>query len=70
MNKDIVVITGSNESYLMKIIYNSTLLAYQNNLLETMKVSDFIFDYVDQAYHNYNKTTLKRDRWYIKLQKN
>ena len=62
MNKDIVVITGSNESYLMKIIYNSTLLAYQNNLLETMKVSDFIFDYVDQAYHNYNKTTLERDR--------
>ena len=58
----IVVITGSNESYLTKIIYNSTLLAYQNNLLETMKVSDFIFDNVDQAYHNYNKTTLKRER--------
>ena len=68
-NENIIVIPVSNISYLVESISNSIFSEHQNNLFDKMTVSDFIFDYVDQAYYSCDKTTLKKGESYINLPK-
>ena len=46
--QNITVIKDTNN--LMKIIFNSLCLEYQNNLFEKMRDSDFIFYCLDKTY--------------------
>ena len=68
-NENIIFISVSNISYLAKSTFNSILSEHSNNLFKHLTVSDFIFDYVDQAYYSCDKTNLKRGESNIKTPK-
>ena len=54
---------------LLKIFINSLLQKYQKDLEESMRGSDFIFDYVESLNYIFHKTDMKRGGSYIETSK-
>ena len=56
---------GSDTDEVIKLLFESFLQKYQENLLEKMKGLDFEFDGVDFLYYDFNKTSIYRGGSYI-----
>ena len=61
-NIEIVINDGVDE--VIEKLFRSLQSRYQNNL-ESIKGSDFVFDYVHLLYYKYHKINLNRDGSYI-----
>ena len=62
-NIEIMLGDGTNE--IIKNIFNSLLQRYQKGLEESMRGSDFVFDYVESLNYIFHKVDLKRSGSYI-----
>ena len=60
---------GVNANEIIKNIFNSLLQRYQKRLEESMRESDFVFDYVEFLNYIFHKTDLKRSGSYIEAPK-
>ena len=58
-------INGSDTDEVIKLLFESFLQKYEENLQEKMKGSDFEFDGVNFLYYDFNKTSIYRDGSYI-----
>ena len=56
---------GSETDDIIEELFKSFLQKYQEELEESMRGSEFIFDSVDALYYNLNKVSLSRSRSYI-----
>ena len=56
---------GSDTDEVIKLLFESFLQKYEENLQEKMKGSDFEFDGVNFLYYDFNKTSIYRDGSYI-----
>ena len=62
-NEEIMI--GSDTNEVIKELFKSFLLRYQEGLPEKMKGSEFEFDSVNLLYYGFNKTSLNRGGSYI-----
>ena len=60
---------GSDTDEIIKLLFESFLQKYEENLQEKMKGSDFEFDGVNFFYYDFNKTSIYRGGSYIDLPK-
>ena len=58
-----------NANEIIKNIFNSLLQRYQKRIEESMRESDFVFDYVEFLNYIFHKTDLKRSGSYIEAPK-
>ena len=58
-------INGSDTDEVVKLLFESFLQKYEENLQEKMKGSDFEFDGVNFLYYDFNKTSIYRGGSYI-----
>ena len=56
---------GSDTDEIIKLLFESFLQKYEENLQETMKGSDLEFDGVNLLYYDFNKTSIYRGGSYI-----
>ena len=56
---------GSDTDEIIKELFKSLLQRYQENLQEKMRGSDFVFDYVNFLYYDFNKISISRGGSYI-----
>ena len=56
---------GSDTDEVIKLLFESFLQKYEENLQEKMKGSDFEFDGVSFLYYDFNKTSINRGGSYI-----
>ena len=56
---------GSDTDEVIKLLFESCLQKYEENLQEKMKGSDFEFDGVNFLYYDFNKTSINRGGSYI-----
>ena len=56
---------GSDADEVIKLLFESFLQKYEENLQEKMKGSDFEFDGVNFFYYDFNKTSIYRGGSYI-----
>ena len=56
---------GSDTDEAIKLLFESFLQKYEENLQEKMKGSDFEFDGVNFLYYDFNKTSINRGGSYI-----
>ena len=56
---------GSDTDEVIKLLFESFLQKYEENLQEKMKGSDFEFDGVNFLYYDFNKTSIYRGGSYI-----
>ena len=56
---------GSDTDEVIKLLFESFLRKYEENLQEKMKGSDFEFDGVNFLYYDFNKTSINRGGSYI-----
>ena len=61
-NIEIMIIDATDE--IIEKLFNSLKNRYQNNF-QSMRSSEFVFDYVQLLYHRYHKVNLNRGKWYI-----
>ena len=61
---NIEIMTNDEEDEIIKELFDSLKNRYQNNL-ESMKGSEFVFDYVYLLYHKCQKTNPNRGGSYI-----
>ena len=66
-NKEIMI--GSNTNEVIKELFKSFLLRYQEGLQEKMRGSDFEFDGIHLLYYDFNKISLNRGGSYIESAK-
>ena len=59
------IMKGSDTDEVIKLLFESFLKKYEENLQEKMKGSDFEFDGVNFFYYDFNKTSINRGRSYI-----
>ena len=59
------IMKGSDTDEVIKLLFESLLKRYEENLEEKMKGSDFEFDGVNFFYHDFNKTSINRGGSYI-----
>ena len=59
------IMNGSDTDEIIKILFESFLQKYEENLQEKMKGSDFEFDDVDFLHYDFNKISLNRGGSYI-----
>ena len=57
--------SGSDTDEIIIELFKSLLQRYQENLLEKMRGSDFVFDGVNFLYHDFNKIIISRGGSYI-----
>ena len=62
-------INGSDTDEVIKLLFESFLQKYEENLQEKMKGSDFKFDGVNFLYYDFNKTSIYRGESYIESPK-
>ena len=60
---------GSDTDEIIKLLFESFLQKYEENLQEKMKGSDFEFDGVNFLYYDFNKRSIYRGGSYIDLSK-
>ena len=58
-------LNGSDTNEVIKLLFESFLQKYEENLQEKMKGSDFEFDGVNVLYYDFNKTSIYRGGSYI-----
>ena len=58
-------VNGSDNDEVIKLLFESFLQKYQENLQEKMRGSDFEFDGVNFLYYDFNKTNINRGGSYI-----
>ena len=56
---------GSDTDEVIKLLFESFLQKYEENLQDKMRGSDFEFDGINFLYYNFNKTSINRDGSYI-----
>ena len=56
---------GSDTDEIIKLLFESFLQKYEENLQDKMRVSDFEFDGVQFLYFDFNKTSINRGGSYI-----
>ena len=56
---------GSDTDEIIKLLFESFLQKYEQNLQEKMRGSDFEFDGVNVLYYDFNKTSIRRGGSYI-----
>ena len=56
---------GGNTNEIIKNLFNSILRRYQGGLHESMRGSEFVFDYVESLNYIFHKVDLKRSGSYI-----
>ena len=56
---------GADTNEIIEKLFDSVLQRYQKRLEESMKGSDFVFDYVESLNYIFHKIDLKRDGSYI-----
>ena len=56
---------GSDTDEVIKLLFESFLRKYEDNLQEKMKRSDFEFDGVNFLYYDFKKTSIYRGGSYI-----
>ena len=56
---------GSETDEIIEELFESFLQLYQENLEESVRGSEFVFDSVDSLYYNLNKISLSRGGSYI-----
>ena len=59
------IMMGTNTNEIIRNIFNSLLRRYQGGLQESMRGSDFVFDYVESLNYIFHKVDLKRSGSYI-----
>ena len=59
------IMNGSDTDEVIKLLFESFLQTYKENLQEKMKGSDFEFDCVNFLYYDFNKTSINRGGSYI-----
>ena len=59
------ITNGSDTDEIIKLLFESFLKKYKENLQEKMKGSDFEFDGISFFYYDFNKTNINRDGSYI-----
>ena len=59
------ILKGSDTDEVIKLLSESFLKKYEENLQEKMKGSDFEFDGVNFFYYDFNKTSINRGGSYI-----
>ena len=59
------VMIGANTNEIIRNVFNSLSRRYQGGLQESMRGSDFVFDYVESLNYIFHKVDLKRSRSYI-----
>ena len=62
---NVEIMMGFDTNEIIKKLFNSLLQRYQKGLEESMKESDFVFDYVESLNYIFHKIDLKRFRSYI-----
>ena len=66
---NIEIMVGVNNNEIIKNIFNSLLRRYQKGLEESMRGSDFVFDYVESLTYIFYKIDMKRSGSYIEAPK-
>ena len=66
-NFEIMIGVDTNE--IIKNVFNSILQRYQKGLQESMRGSDFVFDYVESLNYIFHKMDMKRSGSYIEAHK-
>ena len=59
------IMEGSDTDEVIKLLFESFLKKYEENLQEKMKGSDFEFDSVNFFYYDFNKTSINRGGSYV-----
>ena len=59
------IMKGSDTDEVIKLLFESFLKKYEENLQEKMKGSDFEFDGINFFYYDFNKTSINRSGSYI-----
>ena len=59
------IMKGSDTNEAIKLLFESFLKIYEENLQEKMKGSDFEFDGINCFYYDFNKTSINRVGSYI-----
>ena len=54
------IMNGSDTAEVIKLLFESFLQKYEENLQEKMKGSDFAFDGVNFLYYDFNNTSINR----------
>ena len=62
---NIEIMRGSNTNEIIRDLFNSILRRYQGGLQESMRGSEFVFDYVESLNYIFHKVDLKRSGSYI-----
>ena len=66
---NIEIMVGVDHNEIIKSLFNSLLQRYQKGLEESMRGSDFVFDYVESLNYIFHKVELKRAGSYIESPK-
>ena len=61
------IIRGSNNNEIIRDLFNSILRRYQGGLQESIRGSEFVFDYVESLNYIFHKVDLKRSGSYIEI---
>ena len=64
-SNNVEIMIGSEKDEIIGDLFESLLQKYQENLEESMRGIDFIYDSVDALYYNLNKVSLSRGGSYI-----
>ena len=56
---------GTNTNEILRNLFHSLLRRYQRGLQESMRGSEFVFDYVESLNYIFHKVDLKRSGSYI-----
>ena len=59
------IMMGADTNEIIKNLFNSILQRYQKGLQESMRGSDFVFDYFESLNYIFHKVDLKRSRSFI-----
>ena len=59
------IMMGGNTNEIIRNLFNSILRRYQGGLHESMRGSEFVFDYVESLNYIFHKVDLKRSGSYI-----
>ena len=59
------IMIGADTNEIIKNLFNSLLQRYQKGLEESMRGSDFVFDYVESSNYIFHKVNSKRSGSYI-----
>ena len=59
------IMMGGNTNEIIRNLFNSSLRRYQGGLHESMRGSEFVFDYVESLSYIFYKVDLKRSGSYV-----